>query len=133
MSEFDGKDAEILAERIAEWGKIAGPRVGDFCELADGTVRRFTHDWGDSLQTTCGTGHPCAGDVSFYFGKGYMSFSGSLDSSIPKEQFSSVNEMREGSAWFFHHDWAKAHNGVYFKVPCRVYRQVVQRAEQVPA
>ena len=125
MPDFDSIDDEILNARIVEWGKVSGPRVGDFCELSDGTVRRFTHDWGDSIQTTVPPkGHPCSGDSSFYFGNGYMSFSGSLDSAIPKSQFEMVPRMQEGSAWFFHHDWMTAHNGVYFKVPCRVYKQI---------
>lgn len=122
MGTFDDGDSEILKARIAEWELVPGPRVGDFCQLADGTTRRFTHDWGDSLQISC-VGD-CGGDQSFYFGGGYMSFSGSLDSAIPTEQFASVNEVREGGAWFFHHDFAGAGRGVHFKVPCRVYEQV---------
>ena len=121
--EFDDKDAAILAERIAQWTKRNGPRVGDFVHMPDGTLRRFTHDWDDSLQTTCGGSHPCAGDQSFYLGKGFMSFSGSLDSSIPLERITWMpGEIKEGGCWFFHHDFMTAHNAVYAKVPCRVYK-----------
>jgi len=124
MTDFDDKDAAILAERIAAWKNQAGPRVGDYCKLLDGTLRRFTHDWGDSLQTTVGGSHPCAGDSSFYFGGAYMSFSGSLDSAIDKRAFRETAEQMGGGAWFFHHDHACAHNGVHVKVPCRVFEQV---------
>lgn len=122
MEKFDERDAEILAERIAAWDAVSGPRVGDFCKLLDGSLRRFTHDWGDSLQTSCAG--MCAGDQSFYFGKGYMSFSGSLDSAIAKDKFAPMAGTQDGGAWFFHHDWPKAHSGVTVKVPCRVYAQV---------
>jgi hypothetical protein len=117
--EFDDRDAEILAQRIQQWQKVDGPRVGDFVHMPDGSLRRFTHDWGDDIQTTCGS---FPGDVSFYFGGDYMSFSGSLDPAIEKAKLTDTGETRDGKAWFFHHDWAKAHNGVSVMVPCRVYR-----------
>jgi len=118
---FDDQDNAILARRVALWDEIIGPRVGDFCRLIDGTTRRFTHDWDDSIQTSSAF-QP--GDQSFYFGDGYMSFSGSLDSAIPKTEFVPTDETLDGSAWFFHNDHMRAHNGVYFKVPCRVFAQV---------
>lgn len=123
--EFDSRDADILAGRIAEWNKIDGPRVGDYVRMLDGSLRRFTHDWGDEIQTTCGDQHPCRENQSFHFGNGYMSFSGSLDPSIPKTTLDQTSEVIEGPAWFFHHDFMQAHSGVYCKVPCRVYQQKV--------
>ncbi len=119
--EFDSKDAAILAVRIATWQAIEGPRVGDFVKMPDGTLRRFTHDWDDSMQTTVAGSHPCVGDESFYFGGAYMSFSGSLDSAIAKADLRDTGEQRDGKGWFFHHDFPTAHNGVTVKVPCRVY------------
>lgn len=122
--EFDARDAEILAARIAAWDGVDGPRVGDFVEMPGGEVRRFTHDWGDAIQTTCGVMHPCANDASFYFGGTYMSFSGSLDPALPKAKLRDTGKVRQGRAWFFHHDHMTAHNGVHVEVPCRVYEYV---------
>lgn len=116
---FDARDADILAQRVADWNAKPGPRVGDFAILANGKTVRFSHDWGDSLQTTDGRF-----GASFYLGKGgYMDFSGGLDPSIPKVAFVYTGEVRDGQAWFFHHEETRAHNGVYFNVPCRVFRQ----------
>jgi hypothetical protein len=122
MPVFDDKDAEILKARIAEWDKRTGPRVGDFVHMLDGTLRRFTHDHGDGLQTTCGKAE-LACDVSFYFGKGYMDFSGSLDPQVARTALVDTGETMIGRAWFFHHDHVCAHSGVYMDVPCRVFRQ----------
>lgn len=117
---LDDEDEDIKQHRVNAWNQRSGPRVGDFVELPDGTTRRFTHDWGDEIQTT-GTAE-FAGDASFYFGHGYMSFSGSLDPGVPKARLIDTGQIREGPAWFFHHDSACAHNGVSTTVPCRVYR-----------
>lgn len=114
---FDERDAAILAENTETWNTRPGPRVGDFVRMPDGDMRRFTYDWSDGLQTT----HPRLQDQSFFFGRGYMSFSGSLDSSIPLERIHETNETKEGRVWFFHHNEAKAHNGVYCSVVCRVF------------
>ena len=126
--ELDNKDKEIYAQRVQAWDAVSGPRVGDYCKLIDGTLRRFTHNWGDSLQTTVSGSHPCYGDASFYFGCGYMSFSGSLDSSIPVDQFADTRETKNGSAWFFHHNYAKAHNRISVTVPCKVFQQQAKAA-----
>jgi len=101
--------------RIAVWTLVSGQRVGDFAILRDGRTMRFSHHWGDSIQVSEGG--------SFYFGGEYMSFSGGLEPAIPVEQFQDTGETRKGSAWFFHHNQARAHNGVDVQVPCRVYKQ----------
>ncbi len=118
--EFDSLDAEILAERQRLFNAVSGPRIGDFLRTADGFLR-FTHDLGDSIQTTVRAQHPCHGDASFYLSDGYASFSGSLDSAISKQLLRDTGETAEGSFWFFHHNCATAHNGVKFKIPCRVF------------
>jgi len=116
--EFDERDAFILAFRKAELDKREGPRVGDFVRFpGEAELRRFTHDWGDSIQTS---------DLlfphgSYYLGEGYVSYSGSLDPSIKKAALTLTDEVREGKVWFFHHDQAKAHNGVSAMVTFRVY------------
>jgi len=103
--------------------RFTGPRVGDFVHMPDGTLRRFTYDWGDGLQTTVGAAHPCNGDASFYLGRsGEASFSGSLDSTIPRDRITLTDERHAGRFWFFHHGFPGAHQGVHCDAPCRVYR-----------
>jgi hypothetical protein len=121
--EFDNFDAEILAKREQLFNEREGPRVGDFLRTPQGFLR-FTHDWGDSIQTTVRPGHPCSGDASFYLSDGYASFSGSLDPSIDKATLRDTGETEKGSFWFFHHDHAGADRGVSFKIACRVFEQV---------
>lgn len=116
---FDDVDQAICDKRIAAWNERSGPRVGDWVLMPDGAQLRFTHDWGTDIQTT----HPrLSGDASFYLGANYMEFSGSLDSAIPKAALLQIEGTIPGSAWFFHHNEVRAHNGVHFKVPCRVFR-----------
>lgn len=116
--EFDARDGEILAANIAAWNKREGARVGDWCRMPDGEMRRFTYAWDDGLQTT----HNRIGGLgSFYFGGGYMNYSGCLDRIIAHERIFPTEETKPGAAWFFHHNQAGAHKGVYFNVDCRVF------------
>ena len=121
MPTFDQTDKEILKKSVALWDAREGIRVGDFVEMPDGSLRRFTHDWGDGIQTTSGF-QP--GDQSFYFSDGYMDFSGSLDPCILKTKIVDTGKMIDGNVWFFHHGQVQAHNGVHAQVPCRVYEVV---------
>ncbi len=124
METFDARDAEILKEREAGFNRVQGPRVGDFLRTPEGYLR-FTHDWGNGIQTTCRPGHPCSGDGSFYLGTdGYVSFSGWLDPSIDKAKLHQTEETQDGSFWFFHHDSWGADRDVSFKIPCRVFELV---------
>lgn len=116
---FDERDAEIARERVRAWNERPGARVGDWVTLRDGSWRRFTHDWGDGLQTTIKNNV----DTSFYLGKGYVSFSGSLDPTLPRADLVETSETKNGNFWFFHHDSVGAHRGVYFEAPCRVFAQ----------
>jgi hypothetical protein len=119
--EFDAIDADLLAVREQEYNQVVGPRVGDFLRVANGMLR-FTHDWGDGIQTTVGRNHPCSGDASFYLSRdGYVSFSGSLDPTISKATLRDTGETLKGSFWFFHHDHPGAGCGVYCEMPCRVF------------
>jgi hypothetical protein len=114
---LDERDSALLAARIGAWNEGVGPRVGDFLELPDGTMLRFTHDYGEGIQTTC---RHASG--SFYFGVGYMSYSGPLDPPVDKAALEDTYRTHPGRAWFFHHDYRTAHNGVYVHVECRVFR-----------
>lgn len=121
--EFDERDKEILALRESLFNQMEGPRVGDYLRTPDGMLR-FTHDWGDTIQTTVRPSHPCNGDASFYLSEGHVSFSGSLNPGIAKDTLRDTGDKQDGSFWFFHHNDACAHNGVYFKIPCRVFECV---------
>jgi hypothetical protein len=115
---FDRRDAEILVDRLKAREQLTGPLVGDFVYLTAGDLRRFTHDWGDELQTTIADNI----DTSFYLGAdGHMSFSGSLDPSIPKARLRKRSEVREASCWFFHHGSAGAYRGVTVHVAVSVW------------
>ncbi len=118
--EPDEKDYESLTKKLLEWDRRDdGPRVGDWIIMLDGTERRFTHDWDDCIQTT----HPKFGLGSFFIYGPTMSYSGSLDSAIHKNNIALTNEIKQGQCWFFKHDMAGAHRGVYLSVECRVYKQ----------
>jgi len=112
---LDARDQAILTERTELFSKREVPSVGDYVIFANGITRRISYDWKDAVQTSDGG--------SFYLcSSGAMSFSGSLYRSIPVETLTLTDETKSGSCWFFHHNYAMAHNGVYVTVPCRVWR-----------
>lgn len=115
---MDKQDISMRDRRVIEFNRSTyAPRVGDFVILTDGTLERFSHDWGDSLQTSPGG--------SWYMGNnGYIEFSGGLNPSIPKNQLTRLSNFKDGRFWFFQHDFARANNGVDFLVPCRTFQQV---------
>lgn len=116
--ELDDRDRELLAQKAKQWNaRTDGPRVGDYVITQKGLLR-FTHDWGEDIQTTVKPGY----DASFYLSDGGMSFSGSLASAVPKTALVLTDQVMEGSCWFFSHGFAEASNGVHATVPCRVYR-----------
>jgi hypothetical protein len=117
MNILDTRDAEILTARIAARATIDGARVGDFVRMPDGNLLRFTHDWGDGLQTTLRSD---AG--SFYFCKsGHMDYSGGLDRALPRDRLRDTGDLVPATAWFFHHDHHRAHNSVAVVVLCRLF------------
>ena len=114
---FDGRDGDMLHQRIMARDVFNGPRIGDFVKMPDSTLRRFTHDWGDDIQTTT----PRFSGGSFYLGNGCASYSGALDAAILKTKIKNTGKTRDGAFWFFHHDFSTAHNGVHFTIPCRIF------------
>ena len=116
---IDSKDRVILIQRWTKRDEIQGPRVGDFVEMPDGTLRRFTYDWGEDIQTTTAT----FGEGSHYLcDTGGVSYSGALDQAIPKNDLTLIEGEHLGRFWFFHHDVHVGHNGVDVVLPCRLYR-----------
>src|SRR5881398_2456575 len=107
------RNAEILATRESTYNNIEGPRVGDFVVMADGHLERFSHNWGDSIQT-------CYGG-SFYLGEGFVSFSGALNPSIRKDELLNSGQTKTGNFWFFSNNYARAHNGIDVQIECRVF------------
>ena len=118
LAGFDEIDRRLLAKRIEAWNCRTEPRVGDFIIMPDGELRRLTHNWLIGLQTTW----KGEGGTFYLSTDGYGDYSGGLDSQIPNDKIENTGETREGNFWFFHHDNARAHNGITVKVPCRVYR-----------
>jgi len=122
MNTLDERDQTIFEERQAAFMARTEPKQGDFIRFRNGTIKRIAHVWTDqegraeSIQPTM-----YKGDSSFYLGEGYMSFSGSLNSGIDASRFTRTNETMLGAAWFFHHDLARASNGVSVQVTCPVW------------
>lgn len=121
VAPLDERDCVIRAERIAAFDALdEWPREGDYVRFADGVERRVSfvtpRDWApeaDAVQTS---------DVgSWYFGRGYCSFSGGLFIGVPHRTLTLTDETKDGSVWFFHHDHRCADNGVHTTIPFRVY------------
>jgi len=111
----DEQDMDIALESWESREEIDGPRIGDFVEFSDGVVHRFSHDWGDGMQTSK--------EGSIYLRKdGSASFSGGLNPCIPVDTLENTGKRKPGAFWFFHHDHWCAHNGVRFTIPCRVFK-----------
>jgi hypothetical protein len=124
------KNAEILAERIAVYDKIDGPRVGDYMEFPDGKAFRIAHDWGDQVQPAT-----CEGDTgSFYFSVGSMSYSGGLTPPIHTSRLGATGRYRSGCFWFFSENITGAGRGVHFGAQFRVFRVIPETGDgQGPA
>ena len=124
LTEIDDKDSQLITCREAARDRRSGPRLGDYLIHGSGFAERFCHDWGDEIQTTEG------GSFHLFEGGG-VSFSGGLNQGVPKAQLVDTGEMRPGCFWIFHHNQTRAHNGVRFQIPCRVYRLAVDPAAPV--
>lgn len=120
----DDRDEEILRKRQAMLSERTEIKQGDRVIFADGVQRWVSHVWEayehptDGFPTTVQT----SDGGSFYLGEGYCSFSGGLFTPVPFEHFTRTDETAELSAWFFHHDWHRAHSAVYAVVDVPVWR-----------
>lgn len=112
---LDEKDQIILKQRqvLLDKSAQAGPMQGDFIRFADGEYRRIAHVWTGDGQPEHIQPNLASQGGSYYLGEGYVSYSGGLASAIPWCHFSRSSERMRGVIWFFHHDYATAHNGVY--------------------
>ncbi len=119
MERLDTIDQEFIGEIIKRRDTLQGPLAGDFIIMKDGTVERFSHDWGEDIQTSDGRF-----GWSFHLCKdGNADFSGGLNPAIMKSELELVpDDIRLGHFWIFHHNHVTAHNGVHFNIPCKTYR-----------
>lgn len=117
-NELDQRDRLLLAQRRDALERNEGPRVGDYVDFADGVQRRISHIWGEGWDRP---GAQTSDGGSFYLGDGYVSFSGGLHPLVPFTTLTLTEERRAGAVWFFHHDYATAHNGIGAVIPFRVY------------
>lgn len=104
----------ILKELAALYNKKEGARVGDFLCLPHGEFVRFSHDWGESLQTT-GASH------GFHLGSSYISYSGGLDSGIKRASIKQTNELKAGFVWIWDQGISGADRGVNMQMSFRVF------------
>ena len=109
----DEIDEKIAQDRAQERAAITTPQVGDIVIFEDGTQGRLAVDYEDSVQWAKGG--------SIYLGKGYASFSGSLNPLIPKAKLTDGGLVGVASFWFFHHNFPEAHAGVQCMIPVRVW------------
>ena len=132
------KNAEMLAERIAAYDKIEGPRVGDYLDFAEpqrsgyegrtASSFRIAHDWGDRVQPAA-----CGGDTgSFYLSVGSLSYSGGLTPPIPTSRLEATGLHRSGCLWFFSENITGAGRGVHFSAQFRVFRVLPEAGAEQP-
>jgi hypothetical protein len=121
--EFDNTDAAILVKRQDAFDNRQGPRVGDLVHMLDGTLRRFTHDWGDEIQTSLKWDNGKIDAGSFYLADGYCLYSGGLDHAVPKDRFQEIG-VSNAPCWFFHHDFWGADRGMNVSLKVRVYKEI---------
>jgi len=115
-SQYPQRNLELLQERSAEFDNRQGIRVGDFLSLPCGRLDRFTHDWGEEIGEI-----QAGGSGNFFLGLGYVSYSGSLDASIPKRMLRDSGKKQKGSVWFFDGDFSGAGRGVWMEMEFRVF------------
>ena len=115
------KQDKILADRMAEYDAILGARVGDWIREPDGRMSRATHEWNQNGEMSEIIQHGGGEHGQYYLGKGYLSYSGGLDTGIKKNQLKQTDEMKLGKVWFFKDDYHTAGNGIEYVVDFRVY------------
>ena len=124
VSEHDKRASKPINMELAgilmnEFNKNTGPTVGHFLKLPRIDSRqeeftRFTHDWGDSIQTGGNNGS------FFHFGIS-LSYSGSLDSGLKTCDIIPTQETRPGGFWFFDEGTSGAGRAVNYLAPFRVF------------
>lgn len=113
---LDERDLKILLNSFTAREQIERPRIGDFVAFATGQLERLSYDWDDGFQTSPGG--------AFFLGKsGHGSLScGGLNPKTPLHALELTHTTLPGAFWFFHHGIPGCGRGVYFEIPCRVYK-----------
>lgn len=112
------KNQILLAQKMEQFNRRGGMRVGDFVRLPTIDKRqneytRITHLWSETAQT---------GSGSYFLSKaGYLEFSGGLDSGLAFDDLQPSEETKMGAVWFFSGDEVKAQNGVTLLAEMRVF------------
>lgn len=108
---------QILEERAAAYWQRKELSEGDFIALPDGTFQRVACIHGDSTFQTAFTFNG-----SFYwYSSGNLSFSGTLNGSIPKASVSPSSLTMKGKVWFFDQGIVGAGRRVDFSHDLRVW------------
>lgn len=117
MNNIDHIDQSYLDKAAYLRSQIHEPLMGDYVLFPTGELERFSHAWGDSIQTSPGG--------SFYLNaNGRSSLScGGLNPSVPIDSIEEIpGATLQGRFWFFHHGRAGAGRGVYVDCACRVFK-----------
>ena len=119
--EQKARQDKILSDRMKEYNRVRGARVGDWIREQNGRITRATHDWNEPGKDTDTIQHGGSEHGQHYLGKGYLSYSGGLDTGIKKCQLKPTGEIKQGKVWFFIDDNHIAHNGIEYMVDFRVF------------
>ncbi len=117
------KDIELLQLRQTNSLKINSPKVGDFVLYNDVYYRLGTKYPSGRFQVT--NGNKCG---YYMFNDGHCSYSGGFEwpenyESLNISKLVLTNELRTGEIWFFSNEDVKGHNGVYFSMDFKVWKQ----------
>lgn len=114
LAALDERDQAHVDAAMVKRVTMTAPVEGDWVIFQDGVMRRISHCWSDRVQTSD------AGSFHLH-DSGTMSFSGGLYGCIPLDTLTDSGAVVMAWAWIFHHGRARAHNGVDFQVPVRVW------------
>lgn len=129
----DERDQEILSGAIA--ARLALPaevRVGDYVQYAGGKLERVAYVWGTDPEESHALIQTTPGGSFSVHDSGGMSHSGGLNHGCHVSTLTDTGRYRDASAWFFHHGWWKAHNGITVRMPVRVWTTTAEHSEIRP-
>jgi hypothetical protein len=95
---LEEKNARLLEQKMAMFNARSGVRVGDYVRLPTIDKRqkeytRITHLWTDTAQTGGGGSY-------FLSSRGFMDFSGGLDTGVFLKDLELSTETKAGAVWF---------------------------------
>lgn len=118
-TKLEEKNQTLLTQKLEQFNKRSGVRVGDYVRLPTIDKRqneytRITHVWSETAQT--------GGGGSYFIGdSGCLEYSGGLDSGLALDALVLSGETKQGAVWFFSGDEVRAHNGVTLLADMRVF------------